>query len=150
MAARGFTLAEIFIVLVIAGIIVAIVTPAIENHVQRSRVGQCIVDLTEMSETIRKREKDTGALAEALSDVGYASKLDPWGNPYEYINLRTLNGNGQARKDKNLKPLNSDFDLYSIGRDGQTMASLTHARSRDDVVRARDGRFIGTVEEFDP
>jgi general secretion pathway protein G len=150
MAARGFTLAEIFIVLVIAGIIVAIVAPAVENHVQRSRVGQCIVDLTEMSATIRKREKDTGALAQSLSDVGYAAKLDPWGKPYEYINLRTLNGNGQARKDKNLKPLNSDFDLYSIGRDGQTHASLTHANSRDDVVRARDGRFIGTVEEFDP
>ena len=59
-------------------------------------------------------------------------------------------GNGHARKDKVLKPLNSDFDLYSVGPDGQTQASLTSSVSRDDVVRARDGAFIGTAAEFDP
>ena len=29
-------------------------------------------------------------------------------------------------------------------------ASLANAVSRDDIVRARDGGFIGTAEEFDP
>ena len=43
-----------------------------------------------------------------------------------------------------------DQAVYSIGPDGLTNASLTHANSRDDVVRARDGGFIGTAEEFDP
>jgi general secretion pathway protein G len=150
MAERGFTLVEVFIVLIIVGIVLAIAVPAVDSYVQRSRIGQCVVDLTEMSGTIRKREKDTGALPDSLDDVGFASRVDPWGNSYEYFNLRALKGNGQARKDKNLKPLNSDFDLYSIGRDRQTNASLTNAKSRDDVVRARDGRFIGTAEEFDP
>jgi general secretion pathway protein G len=46
--------------------------------------------------------------------------------------------------------LNSDFDLYSVGRDGLTAASLLNSKSRDDVVRARDGSFVGTAQEFDP
>jgi general secretion pathway protein G len=61
-----------------------------------------------------------------------------------------VNGTGGARRDHKLSPLNSDFDLYSVGRDQQTAASLADSRSRDDIVRARDGGFIGTAEEFDP
>ena len=49
-----------------------------------------------------------------------------------------------------LAPLNSDFDLYTVGPDGITHASLGNSASRDDIVRARDGGFIGTAEEFDP
>ena len=75
---------------------------------------------------------------------------DPWNHPYEYLNLRTGEGNGISRKDKKLAPLNSDFDLYTVGPDGITNTSLLHAASRDDIVRARDGGFIGTAEEFDP
>ena len=148
--AHGFTLVEIVIVLAIGGIIAAIAVPALQSYVERSRLVQSKVDLSEMSQKIRQSEKSTGALPASLADVGYGGKVDPWGKPYEYFNLRTASGNGQARKDKKLAPLNSDFDLYSIGRDGLTKASLGHAWSRDDVVRARDGRFIGTAEEFDP
>ncbi len=77
-------------------------------------------------------------------------KADPWGHPYEYFNLITAKGNGQARKDKKLAPLNTDFDLYSVGPDGQTAASLVNKASRDDTVRARDGGFIGLASDFDP
>ena len=38
--------------------------------------------------------------------------------------------------------------MLSFGR--QTAASLGSSNSRDDVIRARDGAFIGTAEEFDP
>ena len=148
--ARGFTLVEIVIVLAIGGIIAAIAVPALQSYVERSRLVQSVADVAEMSQKIKQSEKSSGALPASLADVGYGGKVDPWGKPYEYFNLRTASGNGQARKDKKLAPLNSDFDLYSIGRDGLTKASLGHAWSRDDVVRARDGRFIGTAEEFDP
>jgi len=150
MAARGFTSVEILIVLVIGAIIVAIAIPAIDTYVQRTRLMECITAISDMSATIKQAEKTSGALAATLADVGYDGKLDPWGKPYEYFNHRTSTGNGQTRKDRQLKPLNSDFELYSVGRDGLTSSSLTNSRSRDDVVRARDGRFIGTAEEFDP
>ena len=150
MAARGFTFVEMLIVLAIAGIVVAIALPALEQYIEKSRRVQTILDLAEMSTKIRQEEKANGVLPESLADAGFGGRVDAWGKPYEYFNLRTAHGNGQARKDKKLAPLNSDFDLYSVGRDGLTAPSLGHASSRDDVVRARDGGFIGTAEEFDP
>ena len=147
---RGFTLVELVIVLAIAAIIIGITVPALQQYIERSRRVQAILDLKEMSTKIRELDKTAGALPNSLADAGYGGKADPWGRPYEYFNLRTAAGNGQARKDKKLAPLNSDFDLYSVGPDGLTQASLGHASSRDDIVRARDGGFIGTAEEFDP
>ena len=150
MRMRGFTFVEVLIVLAIAGILAAIAFPALEQYFDKSRRVQTILDLREISDKIKQQEKSTGVLANSLADVGYGGKLDPWGKPYEYFNLRTSNGNGQARKDKKLAPLNSDFDLYSVGPDGITHASLGNSASRDDIVRARDGKFVGLAEEFDP
>lgn len=147
---RGFTLVEIVIVLVIAGIVVAFSVPLVGRYIDRARVSEATTAIATMSDTIRKHGTRQGALPDGLADVGLAGKLDPWGYPYEYYNLVASKGNGQARKDKKLAPLNSDFDLYSVGRDGLTASSLGNSKSRDDVVRARDGRFIGTAEEFDP
>jgi len=148
--ARGFTLVELVIVLAIGGILIAIVTPMLGNYFERSRYVQSVIDLRDMQKTIKQYEFSHGALPDALSDVALDAKLDPWGRPYAYFNLRTSKGNGQARKDKKLAPLNSDFDLYSVGADGVTAASLANSKSRDDIVRARDGGFLGTAEEFDP
>ena len=75
---------------------------------------------------------------------------DPWGNPYQYLNLSDpkLKGKGQARKDHNLVPINSDFDLYSMGKDGASVSPLTAKASRDDIVRANNGRFIGRAKDY--
>jgi len=54
----------------------------------------------------------------------------------------------KARKDGKLNPINSDFDLYSIGEDGKTTTPLRAPQSRDDVIRARDGAFLGLAAEF--
>lgn len=55
---------------------------------------------------------------------------------------------GNARKDRFLVPINSDFDLYSVGPDGLTQASLANRDSLDDVIRAADGAFYGLAENF--
>lgn len=76
---------------------------------------------------------------------------DPWGNPYQYLNLSDPNikgATGKARKDHNLVPINSDFDLYSMGKDGKSVSPLTAAASRDDIVRANNGRFIGPASKY--
>ena len=150
MVSRGFTLVEILFVLAIGGVILAIAVPAVSGFIERARVGETVVILGEMAKRIKQEESLKGALPDDLADVGYGGKTDPWGRPYEYFNLRNAKGNGKARKDKKLSPLNADFDLYSIGPDGQTNPSLGHKDSRDDIVRARDGGFIGTAVEFDP
>jgi len=150
MPARGFSLVEMIIVLAIGGIIIAIVAPGIQAYMYRSRVAQVVVELGDMSTAIRQKAKTTGALPDSLAAAGFNGKVDPWGFAYQYVNLANNKGNGTARKDKKLAPLNSDFDLYSVGRDGQTSGSLANPVSRDDVVRARDGGFIGLASDFDP
>ncbi len=150
MKARGFTLIEIIIVLAVVGVLLSIAVPAVESYIDRSRIAQSAVDIDGMQATIKKYRLANGALPNLLDDAGLGGKLDPWGQPYEYYNLSTKTGNGQPRKDKKLAPLNSDYDLYSVGRDGQTQSSLVNSVSRDDIVRARDGGFIGLAEDFDP
>ena len=157
----GFTLVELIIVLLIICVMVWIAFPAYQSYVTNMKIVQAKNEIQEMSRVIHDQEVRTGVLADGLDDVvdpgtskslGWDGRVDPWGFPYEYKNLRTmsLKGKGNARQDKNLKPVNSDFDLYSVGPDGKTAPSLTDAKSRDDVVRARDGGFIGTAAEFDP
>lgn len=54
----------------------------------------------------------------------------------------------KARKDRFLVPINSDYDLYSVGPDGQSRPPLNAAASRDDIIRAADGAFYGLAEKF--
>ena len=45
-------------------------------------------------------------------------------------------------------PLNSTYDLYSMGKDGQSQSPLTAKASLDDVIRANDGGFIGLAAHY--
>lgn len=73
---------------------------------------------------------------------------DPWDNAYAYTNIAEVKGNGKLRKDRNLVPINSDYDLYSKGPDGESVGPLTAKKSRDDIIRANDGGFVGVAEDF--
>ena len=89
-------------------------------------------------------------LPASLAGIERASLLDPWGRPYAY---NALSGSkkgdgGKARKDKFFKPLNTDFDLYSMGADGESKAGITNKVSLDDVIRVLDGAYVGLASEF--
>jgi general secretion pathway protein G len=86
----------------------------------------------------------------SLAEINMDSLRDPWGNPYRYLNFSSgaPGISGQIRKDYNLHPINSEFDLYSIGPDGRSRPALTARESRDDIVWARDGGFIGVATDF--
>lgn len=146
---RGFTAIELILVLLILAVLVWIGVPAYQGYIARARIVDAVTTITKMSKDIHDYEVKNGSLPASLAVVNYVNVKDPWGNDYVYLDLRATHGAG-ARKDKSLKPLNSDFDLYSVGPDGLTTASLNSAVSRDDVLRARDGGFFGTAEEFDP
>ena len=155
MASRGFSLVEIAIILGVVGLLLAVALPIYQAFIDRARVRETVVAIGSMQQKIRDYRSANGAFPDSLADVSDAGmplsdKRDPWGTPYEYLNLNNLKGNGLARKDKKLAPLNSDFDLYSRGKDQLTNAPLSNSAARDDIVRARDGRFIGLAEEFDP
>ncbi len=53
-----------------------------------------------------------------------------------------------ARKDRHLHPISSDFDLYSMGKDGDSVKPLTAQKSHDDVIRASDGGYYGLAKNF--
>ena len=57
-------------------------------------------------------------------------------------------GVGGARKDRFLVPLNSDFDVYSMGKDRDSVMPLSPPKSHDDVLRASDGGFYGLAKNF--
>jgi len=92
---------------------------------------------------------NTDSLPTDLSAVGRGDMLDPWGHPYQYLNFYGNDKNPQgARKDHSLHPLNSDFDLYSMGADGQSVAPITASKSQDDIIRANDGGYIGLARNY--
>ena len=77
--------------------------------------------------------------------------LDPWGRPYIYLKIQGNDAKGnnfRPRKDHSLHPINSDFDLFSVGKDGLSNASLTAKISQDDIVRANNGGFVGLVSNY--
>jgi general secretion pathway protein G len=146
----GFTLVELLIAVAIVGVLAAIAVPSYQNYRDRVMVAQAVIDITSLGAAIALYRLDSHAFPNSLADIGQAGRLDPWNHPYVYLNLSPLaHGlNGKVRKDKNLHPLNSDFDLCSMGKDGKTAAPLTAAASRDDILRANDGRFVGLASDY--
>jgi general secretion pathway protein G len=147
VANRGFTLVEILLGFAILGVLIFVAAPSYSSYAERTRVNQAVTDIVAISAQIKAYELDNRDYPDNLLQIG-ASKLDPWGHPYVYLPLRTKAEQQNARKDKNLHPLNSDFDLYSIGKDGESRQPLTAKWSRDDVVRANDGGFVGLASEY--
>lgn len=96
----------------------------------------------------RYRVNNNDAVPLSLADINANNMVDPWGTPYQYLNFSTVSGNGQKRKDHNLVPINSEFDLYSKGADKQSVGPLTAAKSLDDVILANDGGYIGLASEY--
>lgn len=147
---RGVTLIELLIVSAIFAILTILGVARYQDHKEKVRVQQAVADVLAMSALLMQYANDNHVPPDSLADVRLQSRIDPWGNPYVYTNLTSPSSAGDARKDKNLHPLNSDFDLYSKGKDGDSKTPLSAAVSRDDIIRARDGRFVGLAQDFDP
>ena len=52
------------------------------------------------------------------------------------------------REDKHEKPINSDFDLFSTGKNGTHHKRLDNWMSADDIVRASNGEYVGLASEY--
>jgi general secretion pathway protein G len=134
----------------ILAIVAALAYPSYASYQERGRIAQATIDIKDMEQRIKLYAVDNRAYPETLAEIGKGGLRDPWGNLYEYTNLETAKGKGAARKNKNLVPINSDFDLYSKGKDGASSSPLTAKPSRDDIVRANDGRFVGLASDYEP
>lgn len=144
----GITLVEMMLVVAIVAILAAIAVPLFQGYFDRTDVFKAEKDIRVIQTRITDYELDNNALPDSLVDIGCQNMADPWGNPYQYLNLDDIKGKGKARKDHALVPINSDYDLYSMGRDGKSVSPLTAKASRDDIVRGRNGQFIGLASDF--
>jgi general secretion pathway protein G len=154
----GITLLEMMIIIAILGVLVSIATPTYIGFVERARVQSTIADLRRISLIIEKYKGDEGFFPASLNDVGCGNDFDPWGNQYQYLNTndvlmnernahQPLKCNG-CRWDKFERPLNTDFDLYSMGKNGVTQPKIDNNQSRDDIIRAANGGYFGQAGSY--
>jgi general secretion pathway protein G len=134
-------------VAVIVGILAALAIPNLTRVREKAMVARAIGDIDALQQDITEYDLDNRTLPASLADIGRADLLDPWGRPYVYLPI-TGKGKGGFRKDRFLVPLNTDYDLYSVGADGATSAPITASVSRDDIIRANDGGFVGLASDF--
>lgn len=124
---KGFTLIELMLVVIIIGALVAMVTPRLAGRSEQAKASAAQADISANIATgLKLFELDNGhyptsgdgglnALLTKPGDAGnwngpYIEKkpLDPWGREYVYKSPGTHR--------------TYDYDLYSLGRDGQESA----------------------------
>jgi len=131
-AQTGFTLIEIMVVVIIIGLLAAVVVPQFMNRVDDARKAKAKQDIQAMETALTMFKLDNysypstelglKALAQKPDSTtvknwrpgGYLQHLnkDPWGNDYLYQIPGTHGG---------------EYDLYSLGSDGQTGGQGTAA-----------------------
>lgn len=149
-APEGFGLLELMIAVVVVGLLATLAVPAYNGFIDKTRVKRAIGDIGSLHIKLEEfRIKNNDQLPANLNELNMDVPLDPWGQPYKYLNIQAAGaGAGGLRKDGQLNPLNTDYDLYSLGADGSSSGPLSAQASRDDIVRANNGAFIGLGEDY--
>lgn len=122
--ARGFTLIEIMVVVVIMGILAALVVPKLMGRTDDARIIAAKQDIATVMQALKLYRLDnlryptteqglqaliakptTGPAANGWKAGGYIDKLpkDPWGNPYQYLS----------------PGFKGEIDVLSLGADGK-------------------------------
>jgi general secretion pathway protein G len=140
-------------VLIAIAVLIALAAIAIQqfgSYRTAGDIGLAVTQLRSLDNHIQSYKLNNERYPNSLSDLPQVTMSDPWGRPYQYLNIEDADtkGKAQVRKDKNLVPINSDFDLYSMGADGKTTAPLTAKDSHDDIVRANDGGYFGIASKY--
>lgn len=176
----GLTLMELLIVVAIIGILSGTAIPFYFGQVEKARNIKAIAELEKLQLEIANFALNHNRLPDTLKELRSTDQNDPWGSAYRYLNFAAIEEDSEAAeespepdkrgkgkaigKDKKSSieaadarrldlyntPLNTDYDLYSCGKDGKSAASITDQQSEDDIVRGHDGGYIGRASDYEP
>jgi len=117
-AARGFTLVELLLVLVILALIGGLVLPGIIGKAEGAKVKAAGSQINRLAMAVESFYLDTGTTPDDLSDlVGESSDVDGWNGPY--VKNSSLKDPWGREYVYTYPGEHGDFDLYSLGADGQ-------------------------------
>lgn len=146
---RGFTLIEMLITIAIVSVISMIATSTYTGYINTTNISSAKTQIKVLSLVIDDYYLENGYYPNSLEDIDNSELIDPWGNKYIFNNFHSSStAKGSARKDHNLVPINSNYDLYSMGKDGKSSPPLTANASKDDVIYASDGGYVGLARLF--
>jgi general secretion pathway protein G len=145
---KGLTLVELLVTIAIIGIISTIAINQTQKYIRETKVRAAIQEIRNIQKDIYLYEKRNGEWPNDLSQI-YENEVptDPWNETYVYYTIDSVTV-GDVRKDRNMVPVNTDFDLYSKGVDGRSKKPFTSPFSQDDIVRANNGGFVGLVKNY--
>jgi general secretion pathway protein G len=148
--AAGYTLLELMFAIAVLGLLTAVAVPLYRNQADRANTAHAVSDIGQISMEIQRYVLAHDAPPDSLGQLSIQVPLDPWGRPYAFLSFQNLTnaGKGKMRKDRNLVPINTEYDLYSLGPDGDTKPPLTAPQSKDDIVLANDGGYIGKADDY--
>ena len=149
----GFTLIELMFAVAIVSVLTAIAIPSYRGYIDKSNNDKAIADIYAMQVCIERFYTVNFSYPASIADIVAClpnNGRDPWGNLYAYLNI--IDGGpgikGSVRKDHKLNPINTNYDLYSNGKNGITKKQVSQKDSLDDVILARDGAFVGLAADF--
>lgn len=145
----GYSLIELIMVVAIIVTLGSMGVPIYIKAIDSAKNVKAIGDIKYIQTEIEVYQARNQTLPATLKEIDCKIVTDPWGRPYVYSKISSSKRSyNSCRKDKNLVPLNNDYDLYSKGKDGLSQAPLTSKQSRDDIVRASNGGFIGLASNY--
>jgi general secretion pathway protein G len=143
---EGFTLVELMISCAIILTLCGIAIPNVALAITSAKNARAVGDIRAIGDDLTAYAATNYVFPNKLADIN-DNYLDPWGNPYKYLNFANATPS-QMRKDRFLFPFNTWFDLYSMGADGQTALGLTAPVSQDDIIWANDGDYVGLTAAY--
>lgn len=137
--------------MIVAGVAAILFVMAYATYgvfIERARIAAAVADIGEIHIAVQRFDLNARRFPTGLDEVGLESLNDPWGNPYQFLSFDGVEGNGPKRKNKNMVPVNMDYDIYSMGPDGETSTPFTSSAGEDDIVMAGDGQYFGTAGKY--
>src|SRR5262245_48284062 len=91
----GFTLLELALIGLVLAILAAIAIPTYYGRIDRLKVGQCASDLRTIALAIERfRTTHNFQPPDSLAELTGIPLMDPWGNPYQYLNFSDPSATG--------------------------------------------------------